>query len=256
MEVLILNGYYGNLIKKLKGRRLSALASGLTIRGQGKNLVLRVTESAVFLRRFVKTPRQVGSVIPSSPYLTRAMMSKIKWDEARYVAELGAGTGVFTRAIVRNLEAERAEGAEEAEGKVFVFEIDPALRAMIEKEHPNLTVYGDARELRAIIEAQGVQELDYVVSSLPFAVLPPRVTAAILEAVDKCLKPGGKFIAYQYSKHMKPYFEKRFGSVKISFVLRNVPPAFVYECTRKPGKFKKEFKKECKEEYKEKCTKN
>jgi phospholipid N-methyltransferase len=177
----------------------------------------------VFLRRFVGAPRQVGSVIPSSPFLTRAVMDKIAWNDARYVAELGAGTGVFTRAIVRNLKPE---------GSVLVFEIDPALRNIIEKEHEDLSVYGDARELAEIMGEKNIRQLDYIVSSLPFAVLPPRMTAAILDAVDKCLKPGGKLVAYQYSKHMKPYFEKRFQSVRISFVLRNVPPAFVYECTK------------------------
>jgi len=218
---LHVNDYYENLIKKLNDRRLKS-AGYLFVQDQSKKLVLRATESAVFLKRFVKRPRQVGSVIPSSPYLTKAIMGKIKWDDACYVAELGAGTGVFTRAIVRSLKPG---------GKVFVFEIDPDLKNVIENEHPNLTVYGDAMELHDVICSHGVGKLDYVVSSLPFAVLPPRVTASILDAVEKCLKPGGKLIAYQYSKHMKNYFEKRFESVRTSFVLCNVPPAFVYECT-------------------------
>jgi phospholipid N-methyltransferase len=193
---------------------------------QSKLLTLRVAEGVVFLRRFVRAPRQVGSLIPSSPFLTKAVMEKIPWEDVRYVAELGAGTGVFTRAIVRNLEPE---------GNALVFEIDSTLRNIIEKEHDGLKVYGDARELPGIMAERNIRQLDCIVSSLPFAVLPPRVTAAILDAVDKCLKPGGKLVAYQYSKHMKPYFEKRFESVKISFVLRNVPPAFVYECAKSRG---------------------
>ena len=190
---------------------------------QGKVLGSRVNEGVVFLRRFVGAPRQVGSVMPSSPYLTRAIMDKIQWNDVQDVAELGAGTGVFTRAIASKLD--RC-------GHLLVFEIDPTLKAMIEAEHPGVTVYGDARELPRIMSDRDIRQLDCVVSSLPFAVLPPRVTAAILDAIDKTLRPGGKLIAYQYSKHMRPYFEKRFASVKISFVLRNVPPAFVYECTK------------------------
>jgi phospholipid N-methyltransferase len=182
-----------------------------------------VNEGVIFLRRFVGAPRQVGSVMPSSPYLTRAMMDKIEWNDVRCMAELGAGTGVFTRAIVSKLG--RGEN-------LLVFEIDPALKALIEAEHLGVAVYGDAQELPQIMRDRNIRQLDCVVSSLPFAVLPPRVTAAILDVLDKTLKPGGKLIAYQYSTHMKPYFEKRFANVKISFVLRNVPPAFVYECTK------------------------
>ena len=218
-----MNAYYGRLIKKLKDRRLSGLHWHLAVRSHGEKLISRVTEGAIFLKRFVRKPLQVGSVVPSSAFLTKAMMSKIAWDDACNVAELGAGTGVFTRAIVRNLKPD---------GKVFVFEIDQTLKTMIENKHPNLKVYGDATELRRVIDDHGVGNLDYVVSSLPFAVLPPRVTASILDAVYKCLKPGGKLIAYQYSMHMKNYFEKRFESVRTSFVLYNVPPAFVYECTK------------------------
>jgi phospholipid N-methyltransferase len=183
----------------------------------------RVNEGVVFLRRFVGAPRQVGSVMPSSPYLTRAMMDKIEWNDVRFLAELGAGTGVFTKTIIQKLRQD---------GHLLVFEIDPTLKAVIEAGCPEVTVYGDARELPRIMSGRNIRQLDCVVSSLPFAVLPPRMTAAILDAIDDTLKPGGKFIAYQYSKHMRPYFEKRFASVKISFVLRNVPPAFVYECTK------------------------
>jgi phospholipid N-methyltransferase len=195
----------------------------MDLRRQGRKLTSRITESMIFLGRFFGAPRQVGSVMPSSPYLTKAMMSKIDWDGAQYVAELGAGTGVFTRSILRKLRKD---------GKILVFEIDPALKTLIETENPGFVVYGDARDLPGVMEEREVPFLDYVVSSLPFAVLPPRMTAAILDGVGKSLKPGGKLIAYQYSQQMKPYFEKRFESVRISFVLRNVPPAFVYECTK------------------------
>ena len=188
-----------------------------------KMLAARVEEGMYFLRRFVESPRQVGSVIPSSPFLTKAVMDKIEWDDARYIAELGAGTGVFTRAIVQKLRGD---------GEVFVFEIDPALSRIIKGKCKGLEIYGDARELPQILANRDVPQLDYVVSSLPFAVLPPRMTVSILDAVNACLRPGGKLVAYQYSKQMKHYLEKRFSSVKISFVLRNVPPAFVYECTK------------------------
>jgi phospholipid N-methyltransferase len=195
----------------------------MDLRRRSKKLTSRISEGVIFLRRFFEAPRQVGSVMPSSPYLTKAMLDKIDWNEAKYIAELGAGTGVFTRSIVRKLRRG---------GKTLVFEIDPALKILIETENPGLTVYGDARDLPEVMKDSDVPFLDYIVSSLPFAVLPPHMTASILDAAGKSLKPGGKLIAYQYSRHMKPYFEKRFESVKISFVLRNVPPAFVYECTK------------------------
>lgn len=87
------------------------------------------------------------------------------------------------------------------------------------------------KELPQIMVCHHIKQLDCIISSLPFAVLPLRMTANILDVICETLKPEGKFIAYQYSKHMKHYFEKCFKSVRISFVMLNVPPAFVYECS-------------------------
>ena len=188
---------------------------------QGRLLRARFTEGMVFLRRFVGAPRQVGSVVPSSPYLTRAVLDKIDWSEVRNVAELGAGTGVFTRSIVRRARPD---------AQLLVFEIDPDLQRMIEGGHPGLRLYGDAQELPAILEDLKIDKLDGIVSSLPFTVLPPTMTERILDAVQDTLAPGGKFVAYQYSRIMKPHFESRFAELRTSFVPINVPPAFVYEC--------------------------
>lgn len=200
---MVLNQHYGRLQR------------------QGRLLRARIAEGMVFLRRFVGAPRQVGSIVPSSPYLTRAVLDKIDWDQVRNVAELGAGTGVFTRSIVRRARPD---------ARILVFEIDPDLQRMIGSEHPGLKLYGDAQELPAILKDLGIDKLDCIVSSLPFTVLPPTMTARILDAVQDTLVPGGKFVAYQYSKIMRSHFESRFSEIRTSFVPINVPPAFVYEC--------------------------
>ena len=118
---------------------------------QGRQLKSRIAEGMVFLRRFVGAPRQVGSVIPSSPYLTRAVLDKIDWSQVRNIAELGAGTGVFTRSIVRRARPD---------ARLLVFEIDPDLQRMIGLSHPGLKLYGDAQELPAILEDLGIDKLD------------------------------------------------------------------------------------------------
>ena len=181
-------------------------------------------ESMVFLKRFLGAPRQVGSVTPSSRFLTRAMLDRVDWGKARAVAELGAGTGVFTRQIVKRAHPE---------AKLLVFEVDPALQEMIRREnpeHPGLRLYGDAQELCSIMRDEGIDGLDFVISSLPFTVLPHEMSENILNAVQEALKPEGRFVAYQYSQIMKPKLVARFPDIKTKFVLLNVPPAFVYDC--------------------------
>ena len=187
---------------------------------------MHIKESMTFLKRFASSPRRIGSVAPSSKFLTRAMLDRVDWENARYIAELGAGTGVFTREIVRRARPD---------AKILVFEIDPALQKMIRDEHPRhegLTLHSDAQELYRYMNENGIERLDFVIASLPFTVLPPKMTVRILNAVLKCLKPDGHFVAYQYSSIMKHVLKKKFSHMKTRFVMFNVPPAFVYDCWR------------------------
>ena len=189
-----------------------------------KRLSSHLGQDMVFLRRFFGAPRQVGSVAPSSRFLTRAMLDRVDWVNARNVAELGAGTGVFTREIVKRAHPE---------AKILVFEVDPALQDLIRAEHPDhpgLRLYGDAQELTAIMKDEGIESLDFVISSLPFTVLPQEVSENILNSVQSALKPGGRFVAYQYSSIMKPKLAARFSDIRTKFVPLNIPPAFVYDC--------------------------
>ena len=191
---------------------------------------MRTKESMVFLKRFIGSPRQVGSVAPSSRFLTGAMLGRVDWKNAGAIAELGAGTGVFTREIVK---------CARPDAKILVFEVDPELQKLIKDEHPyhpGLKLYGDAQELLSIMKDEGIDKLDFVISSLPFTVLPHDMSDNILSAVQGALKPDGHFVAYQYSSIMKHTLEARFSNIKTKFVFLNIPPAFVYDCANTVSK--------------------
>ena len=187
---------------------------------------MHFNESMTFFKRFANSPRRIGSVAPSSKFLTKTMLDRVDWKNAKYIAELGAGTGVFTREIIKRARED---------AKILVFEIDPDLQKMIRDEHPNhngLTIHSDAQELYKHMNENNIDNLDFVISSLPFTVLPPKMTVKILNGVLKCLKPDGHFVAYQYSPIMKHVLLKKFTKIQTRFVMLNVPPAFVYDCWR------------------------
>ena len=183
-------------------------------------------ESIKFFGQFAKSPRKIGSITPSSKFLTQAMLSRVDWENANFIAELGAGTGVFTREIVKRAKPD---------AKILVFEIDPDLKKMIRDEHPEhkgLSLHSDAQELRKYMNEIGIEKLDFVISSLPFTVLPHKMTVRIINAVLDGLRPDGHFVAYQYSSIMKHVLQKKFAHIKTRFVPFNIPPAFVYDCWR------------------------
>ena len=89
---------------------------------------------------------------------------------------------------------------------------------------------GTATDLQMVLRRGDVTEVDYIVSSLPLSILDDAIADGILNAAQASLKPGGKFLQYQYSLTYLGRLTERYGDVRLGFTLRNVPPAFVYEC--------------------------
>ncbi len=55
-------------------------------------------------------------------------------------------------------------------------------------------------------------------------------TAKILRGVKKCMNRESRFIFFQYTPLLIPFFLKQFEIKKISYVLFNVPPALLFSC--------------------------
>ncbi len=182
-----------------------------------------VLEKFVFIQKFLKAPKQIGSVTPSSKYLAAKMIESVPWNRVSHLAELGAGTGAITKHIV---------SAKTESTKVLLFETDAHLRKQLHSKYPDCCCYPDALQLRSTIQCEGIEKLDCILSGLPFYNFHPSVRDELMEQIWGALKPGGLFIAFQYSLHMKERLRKQFGTVDIKFVPLNVPPAFVYVCRK------------------------
>ena len=55
----------------------------------------------LFIREFIKHFKEIGSLVPSSKYLTKGMVDEIEFTGEKIIVELGPGTGVFTREIIK-----------------------------------------------------------------------------------------------------------------------------------------------------------
>ncbi|WP_248930324.1 class I SAM-dependent methyltransferase [Paenibacillus hamazuiensis] len=188
------------------------------------NMTASTWQKCLFLYKFIRFPKQIGSVTPSSKALAKKMVSSVPWDKVRHVAELGAGTGAVTKFI---------HEAGYPDTKVFLFEKEPVLRSRLAGEYPEYYCFPDAVQLDTAIRSKGVEQLDCVISGLPFANFPQEIRDAIIGQVVKTLKPGGLFVAFQYSLQMKKQLARHFHIEDIHFVMGNVPPAFVYVCRKK-----------------------
>ncbi|MCS7458980.1 phospholipid methyltransferase [Paenibacillus doosanensis] len=183
-----------------------------------------VQEKFLFLHKFLRSPKQMGSITPSSKFLARAMVRHIPWHEVSAAAELGAGTGAITEQIQVNLK-ERT--------KLLLFEKDGILRDQLAVKYPGAACYADACHIRNAMKSEGIGQLDAIVSGLPFFNFPQGLRDNIMKEVAASLKPGGYFIAFQYSLQMKHKLSGDFDMETIDFVPFNLPPAFVYVCRKR-----------------------
>ncbi len=174
-----------------------------------------------FFSRFISSPRKIGSITPSSRFLVNALLNPVPWDQTNTIIELGAGTGVVTQQILQQ---------KKPSCQVITFESDPQLNQFLKQKFPSLLHCLDAREMTEQMNQVGVQQVDCVISCLPFNNFPQWLRQEILQEIKSILAPNGLFIAYQYSLQMKSMLKANFQQVEIRFVPLNVPPSFIYIC--------------------------
>ncbi|WP_312117878.1 class I SAM-dependent methyltransferase [Brevibacillus reuszeri] len=187
-------------------------------------MLKNIQEKLLFLYKFSRAPKQIGSLTPSSIFLAKKMLEPVKWDRVAHIAELGAGTGAITKHIA---------AANPEKAKVLLFEKDTLLRSNLAKRFSAYACYPDACELQEALHNEGIAHLDCILSGLPFFNFPQQLRDRLMEQIVTSLAPGGLFIAFQYSQQMKKQLSGLFEIEEIHYVPLNIPPAFVYVCRKR-----------------------
>jgi len=175
-----------------------------------------------FLLGFLRNPREVASIVPSSRFLTRRVMECGRAERARVIVELGPGTGVLTGPLLQRMPPE---------GKLIAIEINAAFAELLRREFsdPRLSIYeGSAVDIELALAKQGAEKADLVVSGIPFSTLDAGVGRATLEAAKRVLAPGGRFVAYQFRNHVARQAEPVFGRPQTHSGFWNLPPMKIY----------------------------
>ena len=178
-----------------------------------------------FLRSFLASPRKVGAVLPTSRRTVRETLDLAALGQARCVVELGAGTGVYTRAILDRI----GSGA-----RVLAFEVDSELSSALDSElrDPRLRVV-NASAVDVARHLDGTTA-DVIVSALPFTSLPVPEREQILRAARDVLGRDGILLVLQYSPLIERELRQTFSNVRRRLSLLNVPPAFLFACQGDP----------------------
>lgn len=195
-----------------------------------------------FANEALKDFPTTASLVPSSRFLTEAMLSPLPLRQAHCVVEFGPGTGTMTRALLEALPPDAL---------LLSFEINPRFCDYVKRNisDPRLTLLPvSAERVGEELAARGIRHVAAAISSLGLTFMRPQQRHAVLRGLLPFLGSTSVFTQYQYIyaslvpslprdgrfrrfaafAFLRDYFPR----VSRDVVWRNFPPAFVYTCRR------------------------
>jgi phospholipid N-methyltransferase len=190
-----------------------------------------VTSSlALFSRNFIKHPRMLGSLIPSSRFLVNRLLDQVDWGRAATVVEYGPGVGTFTGEILRRLRP-NADLIAIDTNRDFARYLTRAFRD--DRLH---VIEGSAADAQESLRERGLGRADYVISGIPYSTMNPELRAQILRTTHDLLHQDGAFLVYQFTRAVLPHLRQVFPHVQQEFEPRNIMPARLFYCRRSPDR--------------------
>ena len=190
------------------------------MRSPATALAAPVANPWMFFRRWLANPLQMGSLVPSSAALSRRLVAATRYGPDEAVLELGAGTGVISRALLRSgVPPER----------LLVVEIVPDMAAHLRRVLPGVTVIaGDARQLPALLAASWHGRIGTVICGIPLVLLPLAEQQRFIDAIT-AVAPGRGFLHYSYcATSPLPWRRHGLAARREAWTPLNLPPASVW----------------------------
>lgn len=178
---------------------------------------------------FIKHLKQTGAVAPSSRFLAHQMVTCLRHrhlDDVRplRILELGPGTGVITREIVRLMRPD---------DQLDIVELNTAFYEHIREEFAGdrIKVFG-----MDVMEFEPDYQYDFIFSSIPYEQIPSDITRSIWQKKLSLAMPSARITYYKYYRfnYFRSDFEQRVNAKLChdsTIIWRNMPPAVVYQLT-------------------------
>ncbi|KQY13270.1 phospholipid N-methyltransferase PmtA [Rhizobium sp. Root482] len=175
-------------------------------------------EEIRFFKGWKSNMKAVGAIIPTSGVTARRMASVINPHSGLPVLELGAGTGVITKAIL--------EKGVKPENLVSI-EFSTDFFQHLVRTFPGVDfINGDAFDLDNTLGARNGQQFDSVISAVPLLNFPMQRRVALIEDLLSRVPAGRPVIQISYGP-LSPVvaMPDRYQISHFDFVVRNIPPA-------------------------------
>jgi len=185
---------------------------------------LRETDTSdefVFLRAWMRAPLVTAAILPSGPFLSRALAAAVDPTTPGPIVELGPGTGAVTGALVdRGIAPER----------LILIEYLPEFCEVLRRRYPAARIIaGDAFEAPKIVKHLNVGPLSAVVSCLPLYANAPQSRERLLQGMLELGPKGMPFVqATNFPRSPIPFDPADIAGAPSPRIWFNLFPAFVW----------------------------
>jgi phosphatidylethanolamine/phosphatidyl-N-methylethanolamine N-methyltransferase len=196
-------------------------ASGL------RRFAAKFDDELKFFKGWIDRPKAVGSIIPTSSVTARRMTSIIDTGSGLPVLEVGPGTGVITKAILRR-------GVKPS--SLYAVEYSPDFVRHLRLNYPDINVIeGDGFDLDTALGDKRDMMFDCVVSGVPLLNFPVARRVAYLQSLLQRIPAGRPVVQLTYGP--KSPIPPGLGDYTVEhfhFIIRNIPPTQLWLYRRAP----------------------
>ena len=190
-----------------------------------QKLTRKFDDEVTFFKGWMDGPKNVGTPFPTSAHTGRSMASHIDLASKLPVLEIGAGTGVITRAILKHGTPAN---------RLYAVEYSAIFSTCLRHNFPEVNVIeGDAFDLDQTLGENSGTVFDCVISAIPLLNFKPNERTAYIENLLDRIPTGRPVVQVTYGPLSPvPKGTGSFTAARADFVFRNVPPAHIWTYKR------------------------
>ena len=194
----------------------------MSVKNSSKEAVAEISGYRHFFLAALLNQVQMGAILPSQRFLIRKMIEAVPADYRGEIIELGAGNGAFTLRL-----AARCPKA-----SIVACEINPSLahcnRRNVAAAGLGSRVQVFAGSAEELLAQPNRPKADYIISGVPIGNLGRQKALNLIRAIHAALNPDGTYVQFQHFIADYKKIRATFSRVRVTPVLLNIPPAFVY----------------------------
>ncbi len=174
-----------------------------------------------FFKGWIDKPKAVGSIIPTSSVTAKRMASVVNTKSGLPVLEVGPGTGVITKAILKH-------GVKPTD--LYAVEYSHDFVVHLKRNYPGVNVIeGDAFDLDKALGAKAGLTFDSVVSGVPLLNFPVAARVKYVESLLDRIPQGRPIVQLTYGpKSPVPPGLGDYTVERFDFIIRNIPPTTLW----------------------------